>query len=802
MCAPQYPDGLKSCLVPKAAGPVRPDDPTFINTPKKRAMKREISGRITRTLLMYVRERNKGSLGGLLDGLELDEAYLLDNNNWVSHAFLQVLYARMIDILEDPNAVYKMALASERFQSLGLLDRIARLLGSPKLIYRAAPYYNRLLKQNGDVVIHELGDNWVILEDRYHDSTQKTRYDCDYTRAILAGIPTIFGLPQARVEEIECQVASDVYGPRAWDDHPRQDSAGCMYRIYWPKGRGLSFWKRLFRRRAVYRQAVEDLLEANQRIQEKYDEAMKLAEELKKSEKRYRLLAENVTDIIWRFDLATLKFDYVSPSVERIRGFTPEEAQELDLEQTLSPASFELANGVLTEELKLEAYPDADPGRARTIEIQHSCKDGTYAWAEVRTTFIRNSDGEATGIMGVSRDIAERKAAEDEALALVAQLHRAQKMEAIGRLAGGVAHDLNNILSGLVGYPDLLLMELPADSPLRPTVETIQQSGQRAAAIVQDLLTLARRGVEVNEIVSLGAVIDDYHYSPEFSKLQADYPLIRFEWDLDKALLKIRGSRMHLSKMVMNLMANAAEAMPTGGVVSVTTANRYIDAGLNANEPIPEGEYVCLSIADEGIGISPEDLKRIFEPFYTKKSMQRSGTGLGMTVIWSTVKDHNGYIDVTSREGKGSCFEVYLPTTREETVAPPERPALADCVGNETILVVDDVAEQRDIARQMLGKLGYTVTTAASGEEAVVYLTEHQVDLVVLDMIMPPGIDGLETYRRIIAHTPGQRAVIASGFSENERVTALQELGAGEYLRKPYTLETIGLAVRRELDRS
>ena len=183
-------------------------------------MKREISCRITHTLLLYVREKNNGSLGSLLNGLALDEAYLTDANNWVSHAFLQVLYARMIAILDDPNAVYKMALASERLQSMGFLDRIARLLGSPKLIYRAAPHYNKLLKKNGDVIIHEMGDNWVILEDRYHDGTQKTRLDCDYTRAIFAGIPTVFGLPLAKVQEIECQVAAEVYGSRGWNDHP------------------------------------------------------------------------------------------------------------------------------------------------------------------------------------------------------------------------------------------------------------------------------------------------------------------------------------------------------------------------------------------------------------------------------------------------------------------------------------------------------------------------------------------------------------------------------------------------------
>ena len=165
---------------------------------------KEISCRVTRTLLMYVRENNGGSLGNLLDDLPLDETYLSDPNQWVSHALLQELYRRMRALLGDDNAVYKMTLASERYRSLGILDSIARLIGSPKLIYSQAPKYNKLLKRNGSVIIHDMGDDWVLLEDRYHDGGQKTRFDCDYTRGVLAGIPTLFGLPEAAVEEIEC----------------------------------------------------------------------------------------------------------------------------------------------------------------------------------------------------------------------------------------------------------------------------------------------------------------------------------------------------------------------------------------------------------------------------------------------------------------------------------------------------------------------------------------------------------------------------------------------------------------------
>jgi CheY-like chemotaxis protein len=242
--------------------------------------------------------------------------------------------------------------------------------------------------------------------------------------------------------------------------------------------------------------------------------------------------------------------------------------------------------------------------------------------------------------------------------------------------------------------------------------------------------------------------------------------------------------------------------MPAGGRVRLATFNTYLDTPRSAYEEIPEGEYICLSAADEGIGIDADNLQRIFEPFYTKKTMHRSGTGLGMTVIWATVKDHAGYIDVQSKEGEGTRIDLYFPATREVAEAEEQRPVLEDYLGTETILVVDDVPEQLDIAVKMLSKLGYKVSSAPSGDAAVAYMQNNHADLLVLDMVMPGGIDGLETYKRIITRHPKQKAIIASGYSESARVKALQNMGAGAYLQKPYTLEKIGIAVRRELDRA
>jgi len=415
---------------------------------------------------------------------------------------------------------------------------------------------------------------------------------------------------------------------------------------------------------------------------------------------------------------------------------------------------------------------------------------------------FRLSMTENDAVLGVSTDITASKQAEEERRILESRLQRAQKMEAVGTLAGGVAHDLNNVLSGVVGYPDLLLMQIPEDSPLRKPIITIQESGKKASNIVQDLLTLARRGVAAKEILNLNDIISEYLKSPEYEKLTSYHPEAELETNLETGLFNISGSRVHLSKTIMNLISNAAEAMPDGGHIFISTENRYIDTLTRGYDSVDEGEYITLKIVDTGIGISSKDLDRIFEPFYTKKVMGRSGTGLGMAVVWGTVKDHKGYIDVQSIEGRGTTFTLYFPATRREASQEKVLLSIEEYMGNgESILVVDDVKEQREVASTMLSTLGYSTHAVSGAKEAVEYLKEHTVDLIVLDMIMDPGPDGLDTYKEIIKMHPGQKAIIASGFSETDRVKEAQRLGVGKYVKKPYTLEKIGLVVKEELEK-
>jgi PAS domain S-box-containing protein len=502
-------------------------------------------------------------------------------------------------------------------------------------------------------------------------------------------------------------------------------------------------------------------------------------ERLCQSEEKYRVLTENSNDGI------TIVRDnhhlYANPMYQRLTGYSMTE---------LSQISFLSLFGDDRNKRSLHRIRDFLNAAFDSLHLETGMwgKGRKKVEVDINAASIVQ-DGQRTCIFSI-RDLTVRKELEK-------QLIHSKKMEAIGTLAGGVAHDLNNILSGLVSYPDLLLMDLSSDSPMRKPILTMKKSGEKAAHIVQDLLTLARRGVEITEIVNLNRVIEEYLKSPEYEKLTFHHPKVTWELHLDEALPHIMGSSIHLSKSIMNLLSNAAESMPKGGMVTISTRPQVIKDALNDN--LKDGEYAVLTVSDTGVGISPEEQDKIFEPFYTKKVMGRSGTGLGMAVVWGTIKDHDGHIDIQSVEGSGTKITLYFPATLEAST-PAEQPMTQTAYrGNgESILVIDDMEEQREIACRMLTKLNYRVASVASGEEAVEYMKKESADLLVLDMIMEPGMDGLDTYKVILESHPSQKAILISGFSETRLVREAQRLGAGAYIKKPYSLETLALAVRNE----
>jgi CheY-like chemotaxis protein len=274
---------------------------------------------------------------------------------------------------------------------------------------------------------------------------------------------------------------------------------------------------------------------------------------------------------------------------------------------------------------------------------------------------------------------------------------------------------------------------------------------------------------------------------------------LRIRTELDEGLMNIKGGSAQILRVILNLLSNARDAVKDNGTVRIKTENYYADQVTLRYGRIPKGEYVKVTVSDTGCGISKEQLTKVFEPFFTTKTTDKQrGSGLGLSVVHSVMEDHNGYVDLSSTVGKGTSFFLYFPIARETGEIQKSDEITG---GTESILVVDDDTMQREIAQKLLGKLGYVVTATESGEKAVEFLKCTPHDLLVLDMIMPDGMDGVDTYRGALDINPAQRAIVVSGYAETDRIDLALKLGAGAFLRKPLTLKALAVSVRRELDR-
>jgi PAS domain S-box-containing protein len=514
-----------------------------------------------------------------------------------------------------------------------------------------------------------------------------------------------------------------------------------------------------------------------------------LIKTLEISGREFKHLVKNTRDIIWTCN-ENFKITFVNSAVLQTFGFTPGDWIGRHVSFLFQGRDF--------TDFKNQTS-DSTPFYCESL-IRH--KNGTDIPVEISGSKIKAQPDNPNRYQGIIRDISRLKAQQREQDRLRQKLVQAEKVRALGILAGSVAHDLNNILSGITTYPELMLMDRNIDPELAHGLNIIKDSGSKAAAIVNDLLIISRSNSARIETININTIVDRYIDSHDFKKIQESCPETKIKTELDPELLNITGSCIHIEKALMNLVINAVEeiACKEGSKrITITTFNRCTDHEIQGYETIPPGEYAVLSLQDNGGGIDPKNLKKIFEPFFTRKQMGKSGTGLGLTIVWNTAKDHNGFIDITSC-AQGTRFDLLFPATKKEIHMDEKPLSLEQIKGHgQTILVVDDLEEQQKIAISILKKLGYNAKAVGNGYDAVRYIESNHVDLVVLDMIMNPSISGLETYRRIKRIKPGQKAVVVSGYSESEDVMETLNLGAGAFIKKPYTIMDMGIAIKEEL---
>jgi PAS domain S-box-containing protein len=429
----------------------------------------------------------------------------------------------------------------------------------------------------------------------------------------------------------------------------------------------------------------------------------------------------------------------------------------------------------------------------KPYDIEHRILrlDATVRWVQERAHIVRDAQGRALRMIGTVQDITERRQLED-------QLRQSQKMEAIGRLAGGIAHDLNNALTAIAGYAELALGELPPGQAARADVEEIRRAAERAGSVTRQLLAFSRKQLLEPRVFDLNATVAAI--ARLISRLLG--PEVRVETRLADAVLPILGDPGQIEQALINLAVNARDAMPSGGQLTLSTAQELVDDDrARTYAPIPPGDYVVLRVADTGHGMSSETKARIFEPFFTTKELGK-GTGLGLSMVYGTLKQSGGFIFVDSEPDRGTTFHVYFPPAAPVAQAP--RPPAArhdERRGHETLLIVEDEPSVRKLVASALRHEGFDLLVASSAEEALSLADSHTgpIDLLLTDAIMP-GRSGVELASLMTARVPGLPVIIMSGYSE-ETLSVTGTDGIVALLQKPFTPRELRKRIRQALDR-
>jgi PAS domain S-box-containing protein len=467
------------------------------------------------------------------------------------------------------------------------------------------------------------------------------------------------------------------------------------------------------------------------------------------------------------------------------------------VEEILTPESAEVARKVFAEELALGRQEQRDLTRSRTMEVELRCKDGSTVWTEVTMSLLYDPDNQPVGVLGITRDISERKRGEKEKAELEEKLRQSQKMEAIGALAGGIAHDFNNVLGIIVGNTELAMNDVPGWNPAYHNLQEVMKACMRARDVVRQILSFSRQAEQRAIPVRIGPIIDE-----ALKFLRSSVPTtIEIRPDVSCSKDTIRADATQINQVLINLCTNAAHSMrDKGGILQVSLRNTELDqATVNRYPELSAGEYLTLSVSDTGHGMEPGIMQRIFEPYYTTKDVGE-GTGMGLAVVHGIVKGHDGAIRVHSEPGKGTTFDLLFPLVEIEAV-PESVPSRPLPMGNERVLFVDDEKALADLGERMLQQLGYEVTVRTSSIEALETFRAEpdRFDLLVTDMTMPK-MTGEELSKEVLRVRPGFPIILCTGFSEKITEEEAVEIGIQALMIKPLAMRELAEILRQVLE--
>lgn len=505
-------------------------------------------------------------------------------------------------------------------------------------------------------------------------------------------------------------------------------------------------------------------------------------EALRESEERFRSFIENASDIVLGLTPGGI-FTYVSPNWLDLMGEPAAAAVGRSFEHYVHPDDVHLCREFLAPVLDTE-----EP--LVSVDYRALHRDGSIRWHSTKGSALRDRDGHVVGYVGIARDVTEQKRLQEQFL-------QSQKMEVVGRLAGGIAHDFNNLLTVINGTADLALLDLPADNPLRPAFEHIQQAGDRAVLLTRQLLAFSRKQILAPVMLNVSELVAGMS-NMLLRLIEEDIDLvINAAQPLDSVLV----DPGQLDQVLLNLAVNARDAMPTGGSLTIETCNVTLDDAFAAEHPgSSPGPHVMLAVTDTGVGMTAEVRDRIFEPFFTTKEPGK-GTGLGLATAYGIVKQSGGSILVESEPGRGACFKVFLPSVAATVPGGPAARAASPLRGTETILVVEDERALRELATRMLRSAGYNVLAADSGSDALAMVQSHNgaVHLVVTDVVMP-GMSGSDLASALELARPGIKVIFTSGYADDAILRHGVLTHTSHFMPKPYTVAQLKRKVRDVLD--
>jgi PAS domain S-box-containing protein len=518
--------------------------------------------------------------------------------------------------------------------------------------------------------------------------------------------------------------------------------------------------------------------------------ARKQAEdELKKSEEKYRMITENMAEIITVMDM-DLNFTYVSPSILKLRGFTVQEAMQQTIDQIMTPESFQRVATAFADELRLEEKDTANPDRVRILELEEYKKDGSTTWVENTASFIRDKEKQPVGILVISRDITKRKELEE-------QLRQSHKMEAMGTLAGGIAHEFNNILGIIIGNTELAIDDVPEWNPAKHCLEEIRTASLRAKNVVRQILSIARKTPATKKQIRISSVVKE-----SLKLIRTTIPAtIELQLDMLCTSEMIHSNTTEINQILMNLCTNSVHAMENEtGILKVRLENITLNAQVASQyEDLAEGEYVKLTVKDTGMGIDHRIMNRVFDPYFTTKDVDK-GLGMGLAVVYGIVKKHDGAIRIDSAVGEGTTVDILFPVAHDKVEIDSKEPNDLP-TGTERILLIDDEGSLVKMAKQILERHGYTVIGKTNSVEALKLFQQEpgQFDLVITDMAMPK-IGGDQLAKELLRIRPTIPIVLCTGHSNRIDEARAKKIGISAYLLKPLEKKGLITTVRKVLD--